>query len=632
MHLETRFLVAGIAAVALCLTTALSRSAPAGHFGGGHIGGGGFGGGHFGGGHVGGGGFGGGHFGASHFGGTHFGATHFGATHFGGGHFGAAHFGGTHFGATHFGGGHFGAAHFGGTHFGATHFGATHFGAGRIGAPLGGRRLTVGRAAATGLGGRRFNRNVFGDRMAWNRWGGRGGFRGRGWGGGWGGWGWGGWAGPVFWPFVLGDVFSSALWPYAYSDDPFWSYGGTFADETADYGPGYGYAADYAPTAGGNTRPHTDIAQGCGGFAPGVTDFPISRIKRAVKPTPAQAAVLNDFAAAISKANAVVNASCPSAPPITLIGRLDAAQSRFDAVIRAIDIVRAPLAKFYDSLSEEQRQRLDALGAAENQSTGAPAPSSPAGDDTFVSVCRQQAASFARPVSHLERIVQPTPEQQVAVDALKQAAAKAADQLLSSCPAQLPATPVERLDAMKKRLAAMVQAIQITRPQLVTLYDSLSEEQKARLDSGAAPPREADRAKVGELTCRLAPTIGFILGGRQRVSCSYIPDGPSPSETYYGHLSTAGIDIGVSGGGQMMWAVFAPVGGRFAGALAGTYVGASADVAVGVGLGANVLIGGAHRSIALQPISVEGNTGVDVAVGASELRLHWMRPSAFASH
>jgi hypothetical protein len=105
-----------------------------------------------------------------------------------------------------------------------------------------------------------------------------------------------------------------------------------------------------------------------------------------------------------------------------------------------------------------------------------------------------------------------------------------------------------------------------------------------------------------------------------------------PPETYYGHLSTAGVDIGVNGGGQMMWAVFAPFSGHSAGALAGTYVGMSADVAIGVGLGAFVLIGGSHRSIALQPISVEGNTGVDIAVGASRLRLHWMRSSIVASH
>ena len=73
----------------------------------------------------------------------------------------------------------------------------------------------------------------------------------------------------------------------------------------------------------------------------------------------------------------------------------------------------------------------------------------------------------------------------------------------------------------------------------------------------------------------------------------------------------------------MVWAVFAPTSGYIRGALAGHYVGASADVTLGVGLGANALVGGSRRSIALQPLSVEANTGVNLAAGVSELRLRW---------
>jgi len=129
------------------------------------------------------------------------------------------------------------------------------------------------------------------------------------------------------------------------------------------------------------------------------------------------------------------------------------------------------------------------------------------------------------------------------------------------------------------------------------------------------------RAKVGTLACNLAPTVGFIIGSRQQLSCTYTPDGPLPPEIYVGNLATAGLDIGIKGGGRMIWAVFAPTNGYFRGALAGTYVGASADVAIGVGLGANVLVGGSHRSFALQPLSVEANTGVNLAAGVSRLRL-----------
>lgn len=125
------------------------------------------------------------------------------------------------------------------------------------------------------------------------------------------------------------------------------------------------------------------------------------------------------------------------------------------------------------------------------------------------------------------------------------------------------------------------------------------------------------RAKIGTLQCNLAPTIGLIVTSRQRLSCTYTPDGPWPAETYFGHFTTIGLDIGVNRGGRMVWAVFAPINRHYRGALAGTYVGVSADAAVGVGLGANALVGGSHRSIALQPLSVEANTGVDLTAGVS---------------
>lgn len=141
------------------------------------------------------------------------------------------------------------------------------------------------------------------------------------------------------------------------------------------------------------------------------------------------------------------------------------------------------------------------------------------------------------------------------------------------------------------------------------------------LGSTTAAPAQG-RAKVGTLTCNLAPTVGFIVGAKQRLSCTYTPDGPWPLEHYYGSFSTVGLDIGFTSGGRMVWAVFAPTNGYYHGALAGTYVGASADVTIGVGLGANALVGGSHRSFALQPLSVEGNVGLNFAGGVSELRLH----------
>jgi Protein of unknown function (DUF992) len=129
------------------------------------------------------------------------------------------------------------------------------------------------------------------------------------------------------------------------------------------------------------------------------------------------------------------------------------------------------------------------------------------------------------------------------------------------------------------------------------------------------------RTQVGALACTLAPSIGFIVGGHQAMACRFTPSGPFPPQAYSGMINTVGLDIGFSAGGTMGWAVFAPSEGPPAGALAGVYVGATGDASFGVGVGANVLFGGSARTIALQPISVEGQVGVNLAVGVSSLEL-----------
>jgi hypothetical protein len=127
--------------------------------------------------------------------------------------------------------------------------------------------------------------------------------------------------------------------------------------------------------------------------------------------------------------------------------------------------------------------------------------------------------------------------------------------------------------------------------------------------------------KVGTLSCELAPSIGFIVGSHQPMRCRYTPDGPFPPEFYQGVINTIGLDIGFTSGGVMTWAVVAPTVGPPRGGLAGVYVGASGNVTAGVGVGANVLFGGSGRSIALQPLSVQGQTGLDLTLGVSGLEL-----------
>jgi hypothetical protein len=127
--------------------------------------------------------------------------------------------------------------------------------------------------------------------------------------------------------------------------------------------------------------------------------------------------------------------------------------------------------------------------------------------------------------------------------------------------------------------------------------------------------------QAGMLTCNLAPSIGLIVAESQRMSCRFAPNGPFPPQNYSGVMNTVGLELGISAGGVMAWGVFAPSHGAPIGALAGEYVGASGDIAVGVGVGANVLFGGSNRTIALQPLSVEGQAGLNVSLGVSGLTL-----------
>ncbi len=134
--------------------------------------------------------------------------------------------------------------------------------------------------------------------------------------------------------------------------------------------------------------------------------------------------------------------------------------------------------------------------------------------------------------------------------------------------------------------------------------------------------QQADAASgvnVGSLNCNVAGGVGFIFGSSKDISCVFTkPDGTA--ERYSGDIDKYGVDIGFTSEGYMVWAVFAP-GQVAAGALAGSYSGASADVAVGLGLGANVLVGGSNKQIALQPVSIEGMTGLNVAAGFGQITL-----------
>jgi hypothetical protein len=143
----------------------------------------------------------------------------------------------------------------------------------------------------------------------------------------------------------------------------------------------------------------------------------------------------------------------------------------------------------------------------------------------------------------------------------------------------------------------------------------------APADAQAPVLSPAPWTQVGVLTCKLNPSIGFIIAGHQSMQCNYAPAGSGPPQAYEGAINTVGLDVGVTAGGVLAWTVFAPTQGTAAGALAGEYVGASGDVGLGVGAGANVLVGGSGRTFALQPLSLEGSIAVNITLGVSMLKL-----------
>lgn len=132
------------------------------------------------------------------------------------------------------------------------------------------------------------------------------------------------------------------------------------------------------------------------------------------------------------------------------------------------------------------------------------------------------------------------------------------------------------------------------------------------------------RIQAGTLNCDISAGIGLIIGSQKSVACLFTPAGDGPREAYQGTITKFGLDVGATTGGQMIWAVHAPTDRRFA-ALAGTYAGAGAEATVGAGLGANVLVGGSDRTVALQPLSVQGQAGLNLAAGVTSLELRPVR-------
>lgn len=135
-----------------------------------------------------------------------------------------------------------------------------------------------------------------------------------------------------------------------------------------------------------------------------------------------------------------------------------------------------------------------------------------------------------------------------------------------------------------------------------------------------AIPAHAAGVKVGVLNCNVASGLGFIFGSSRALTCIFSGE-PGSAEHYVGTISKFGLDVGYLQSAVMIWTVFAPTAKLATGSLAGTYVGATASTTVGVGIGANLLVGGSQDSVTLQPLSVEGETGLNVAAGIGAISL-----------
>jgi hypothetical protein len=127
--------------------------------------------------------------------------------------------------------------------------------------------------------------------------------------------------------------------------------------------------------------------------------------------------------------------------------------------------------------------------------------------------------------------------------------------------------------------------------------------------------------RVGGLTCSAGPSVGLIVGSRQNLRCVFRSARTGRRYIYSGTIRRLGLDLGVTAGGRLFWAVFAPTTHIGHGTLRGTYVGVSGDVSLGFGVGANILVGGSNRTISLQPLSVGGQVGVNLAIGVARLTL-----------
>jgi len=295
------------------------------------------------------------------------------------------------------------------------------------------------------------------------------------------------WLGPVFWPYAYSDIFEYTFWPYAY-EPGYWAYAYDDFLDTVFWGADNRYSAyaSYAEpgeaVSGGRARERAApspqvLRQLCSSPQQGVTAWPIEDIARAVRPTAEQRALLDELKQAAAKAAEVFKQTCGDSYALTPPGRLRAMTDRVRATLEAVRIVRPALEKFYASLSDEQQARFNALRPKMDDSAQQEAASASEG-------CADPKASLTQlPIERIEAVTHPAGKQKQALDRLSGATRDAVKTLQAACPDSVPLTPVGRMEAMEKRLEAMLAAADRVQPALDEFYATLSAEQKARFNT-----------------------------------------------------------------------------------------------------------------------------------------------------
>lgn len=304
------------------------------------------------------------------------------------------------------------------------------------------------------------------------------------------------WYGGVFWPYFFGDYFCYGFWPdycydayWGYGPDvllwgAFWPYGDGYYDDAADYDDAY-EGQIYEPYQKQAAKAEPDpkaVAETCTGFAPGVSDLPVQKFEGIIDATGEQRAALDDLKGAVAKASDILKKACPAEPPLTPVARLDAMEQRLQAMEEANAVVKGPFIHFYSVLTDQQKQRLEAISKPSSKRQLARAK-----DVNVAGLCSSQAGFTSVPADRIASTIKLTAEQQQELDKLKAASEKASDDLKNSCPASMPDTLDGRLDAAQQRVTALIGAVDTVKPAVKDFYTSLTDEQKAALSIQGSP-------------------------------------------------------------------------------------------------------------------------------------------------